>query len=424
MKVEYYATPDQLKNTHTFGVRLLDNDNIQDYGTLGIRDYANLRFNILPQLRKAYGPLDSSVIINATRGDTLGQQQAIKYRNLLKDAIDSGNFNELFGIKDPEPKGFMPMTDENGVALVNEQGKKVFRPIFGNYNQDLYNLGSDFWKRTKEDWDADEEKGLAHLKGRDIWDNKSDAWTDKVNKRESDYISKIFDEGAMSEEERRAFIASITDNDLLKSTLESRLKLNRWVKDDDGTVTVDLNTGRGSGTHYPKQKVRVKIRPGTGQHYTVPTKTAKEVQKAIDEDIEANPLTQKQYDDARHSQHIHNLTRLNKEPVDRSEKPSKIRQDARSFVNGMFNEKYAPEQVKRLADMGLTKEDIPAMRSYFMGSSNAINEGKVSPYQEKGFHKITDKGERAMAMAADYLANNPQLKSSVINALANPDRLE
>lgn len=426
MKVEYYATPDQLKKAHTFGVRFLDNDKVEDLGPMNLRDYANVYFNMLPALRKTFGPLDSSVVINGTSDDTRGVQQLFKYRNMLQDAIKSGNFNELFGVKDPAPKDFVIQTDENGIPLVNAQGKKIYRPVFGNYNQDLYNLGSDFWRKTKEDWDADEEKGFAHTKGTDIWDKDttSKAWSDKVNKREADYISRIFDEGSMTLEERQAFIDSIIDNDLLKNTLLKRMKLNRWTKDDNGKVTVDLNTGRGSGIKYPTQKVRVKIRPGTGQRYNIgDIQNAAKVQAAIDADVEANPLTQQQYNEARRSIRAVKREHFGDVKSDRSNTPGKIRKDARNFVSNMFSDKY-PDQVARLREMGLTEADIPAMRSYFMGSSNALNEGKVSPYQEKGYHKIKDTGERAMTMAADYLANNPQLKSAVVSALANPDRLE
>ena len=275
MKFEFYADPSTARKQKLMGVRSVgDNGNVTDYKYLPALKFLHWYKNVYPQLveeAKSRGePVTTSVSALGMTGDSdLKDAQVRKLREDINTALNTGDWNYVFSPTDKEnPIDFRKIRDTDYTSPNNDV-KEKWVPVFGPVQSMMYNLGSDFWNMDKdafraqvaaqEDARANGETPMEFVTGTPGWMAGKDMF-DIPERKQAEYISKIFGNGAMSEADRELFLKEIAPTlGLTDKGIEAWQKMlsNYRVEPTDITkningkdvkfnTLIDLNTGKGS----------------------------------------------------------------------------------------------------------------------------------------------------------------------------------
>lgn len=404
MKVEYYGTPEVIKKQHMIGVKVTDNEGKpHDYGYMSWPRFAKWKTEVYPVLKNTFNDnFSESTYIIPNKGLSREMDRIPQLQEDLYNAAKSGDFNILFSeLDESKPVGWIPLAGDDGKALYNADGSRKFRPEFAHFNRDLYNLTSDLWRKSPEEYQALLKSGF-NTKGQ-AFETDAQKEHEAAVDRIRDYMSKIFSDDAMTYAEREADIDAIKDlhPDLAK-WLGENIDKHKFIKRDDGRVVIDLNTGKGSGRDMKHRKDTFSDRSSVVYD---PVKIAKKRERDA-EAVAKNEARQ-------NAEYTEGIEDVAKESLERAKargdianvgyksqsqggglaarSQGQLNQLRKMFVKNMFDEKF-PDRVALLNELGVTPDSKDAILSFLKGPK-----GDSSTYG-RFVDKYPDVNDRARAV--------------------------
>lgn len=243
-------------------------------------------------------------------------------------------------------------------------------------------------------------------------------FTEDDLKRGSRYISKYYDEifgpDTMSREDREKDLAALETNDpVLYKLLKNTVGRHAWRKDDDGTVTVDLNSGfqgnfdlkNRKDTFSDKSKdarTYINYKPETLEKRALDKQHT--IQNAIDkqradyaEDVDVD-RAKESLDNAKARGDLANVGYKSEKQggglSGRSQ--GQLNQLRKTFVKNLLNTEKYPENASVLKEYGITDNDKDALLTFLKGAK-----GDSSVYGNY-MDKFLDPVERTRAIFEDY----------------------
>lgn len=255
MKFEVYSTPEMLKN-HQLGVKaFLPGGRTMDYGVMNFgRDYHRIITKEVPKLAKSFDePVEWTTNVIEGR-ESIGSKRSSKPRDYANSAkrkqedllyaVTSGNYNDVFGVDDPNNVRFIPLKDEG------PDGKRRFAPVHEKHQQEMFDFNADYWKLSPEEYayKMDEYRAglgpvpLGGIGARDYSSPLDKKRASDGRRGESNYESVLLADGGMTPEEKAEFIEGLPPE--ARKAYEKLAANKRWVM-KDGKLVIDMDTGRG-----------------------------------------------------------------------------------------------------------------------------------------------------------------------------------